>query len=296
MKQEKKKAKNWYLVILFILLCAAGIGMMAYPIIAARYKESVRSEVHSQYEEIIQEIDTSQIDALWESAVEYNQKLYALEIDKLEPAANGYYEQLKLSTTPVMAYISIPRIDVNLPIYHGIGEEALAEGCGHLPQSSLPVGGENTHSVISAHTGMANSPMFSDLELLEVGDIFQIEVLGEMLTYQIQSEDDINVVLPHEVNLIGIQEGEDLCTLVTCTPFGVNSHRLLVCGHRIPTLETEEEIQQYISQEEAKKPTSVWTQSYYKTILYSLIVGGVILLIGIPLILCKPKKRREQDG
>jgi len=128
---------------------------------------------------------------------------------------------------------SIPKINVSLPVYHGIGTDALNIGAGHMPQSSLPVGGANTHAVISAHTGMASSPMFTDLELLVPGDTFQITVLGETLTYMIQSEADIRTVLPQQIDYVQIKENEDLVTLVTCTPYGVNSHRLLVRGIRI---------------------------------------------------------------
>lgn len=293
-KNLQNKKTSWLFFILIFLLAAVGIGLTVYPMLAASYNESVRSEVHSQYAEIILEEDTSQIDALLQAAYDYNRKLFLGEIDRLEPAENGYFEQLKLESTRVMAYINIPRINVTLPIYHGIGNDALSDGCGHLPQSSLPVGGMNTHSVISAHTGMADSPMFSDLQLLTVGDIFQIEILGQVLTYQIQAEDDINVVLPHEVSNIQIQNGKDLCTLVTCTPFGINSHRLLVRGHRIPTPETNEEIQQLIPETDKTEKESIWADNYWKTIRYCLIAGGVILLIGVPLILFLPKKKRPR--
>lgn len=293
-KNLQNKKQNRLFFILIFLLAAVGIGLTVYPMLAANYKETVRSEVHSQYEDIIQEEDTSQIDALLQAAYDYNRKLFLGEIDRLEPAENGYFEQLKLESTRVMAYINIPRINVTLPVYHGIGNDALSDGCGHLPQSSLPVGGMNTHSVISAHTGMADSPMFSDLQLLTVGDIFQIEILGQVLTYQIQAEDDINVVLPHEVSNIQIQNGKDLCTLVTCTPFGINSHRLLVREHRIPTPETNEEIQQLIPETDKTEKTSIWVDNYWKTIRYCLIAGGVVLLIGVPLILFLPKKKRCQ--
>lgn len=293
-KPKKKKRHTWLFFILFFLFSVVGVGLMLYPILSARYTESVRSEVHSEYNEIIQEEDTSYLDALWAAAEEYNRKLFNMEIDKLQPAENGYYEQLKLATTDVMAYIHIPKINVTLPVSHGIGEKVLASGCGHVPQSSLPIGGENTHSVISAHTGMATSPMFSDLELLVPGDIFQIEILGQTLTYQIMSQEDIKKVLPHEVSHISIQAGEDLCTLVTCTPFGVNSHRLLVCGHRIPTPETKEEIQQYIQKDNEEQQGSVWTQNYFNTIKYAVIAGGAVLLIGVPLILFFPKKKKRR--
>lgn len=170
-----------------------------------------------------------------------------------------------------MGYVEIPSIGITLPIYHGTSDATLERGVGHLLGSSLPVGGESTHAVLTAHSGMASMKMFSDLDLLKVGDVFYLEVLGETLAYQV---DQIKTVLPHDTTYLGITAGEDQCTLVTCTPFGVNTHRLLVRGSRIPYEEAEE-----ISKEVAERTqqVSTWEKEYLKGLYIGL--GVVVLLV-----------------
>ena len=283
---------------LFVLLSVVSIVLMAYPAISAIYAESVRSEIHTQYEEIINQADTSELDAARESAIAYNERLFTGKISPLTPEENGYFKELILSDSEVMCYISIPKIDVYLPVYHGIGSAALSAGAGHMPQSSLPVGGENTHAVISAHTGMANSPMFSDLELLRPGDIFQVIVLGETLTYQVQSDADILIVLPQEIEAIQIRRDEDVLTLVTCTPYGVNTHRLLVTGHRIetPTQEApeQEETTPTALQEDAE---SVYRLEYQKSIVVGAVVGvGIVTLGLIALLVVRVLRKNNEEN
>lgn len=269
-----EKVRFRLIITALILLILLGIGAMLYPMVSSIYSESVRSEIHSQYQDEISSSDVQTLADLKANAQEYNRKLFAGEISILEPEKNGYFEQLQMSnSSQIMAYIQIPKIHVNLPVFHGVGSDALDAGCGHMPQSSLPIGGKNTHSVISAHTGMASAAMFSDLPLLKPGDTFSIQVLGETLTYEIQSESDIQTVLPVEVQAVQLKNGEDLCTLVTCVPFGVNSHRLLVTGHRIPTPEPSETpptISQKVDNQE-----SLWKQQYLK----SIKIGLCILII-----------------
>ena len=179
-----------------------------------------------------------------------------------------------------MGYVEIPLIQVNLPIYHGTASETLDVGIGHLLGSSLPVGGESTHSVLTAHSGMAGQKMFSDIDQLEEGDVFYLQILGETLAYQV---DAIHVVLPHDTTYLGITQGEDQCTLVTCTPFGVNTHRLLVRGSRIPYEEAEVIVEEQLQVEEP--PKSTWEQQYLKGVLFGvggvgaagLIYGGILL-------------------
>lgn len=146
-------------------------------------------------------------------------------------AAENYNSQLDIAGNGIIGYVIIPKIQVNLPIYHGTDAEVLDRGVGHLLGSSLPVGGKNTHTILSGHSGMASQKMFTDLEQLVPGDVFYLNVLGETMAYQVT---EINTVLPYETDLLGIVPGEDLCTLVTCTPYGINTHRLLVRGSRIP--------------------------------------------------------------
>ena len=173
-----------------------------------------------------------------------------------------------------MGYVEIPLIQVNLPIYHGTDSDVLDAGLGHLLGTSLPVGGMNTHSVLTAHSGMANQKMFSDLDKLDLGDVFYLQVLGETLAYQV---DLINTVLPHDTTFLGITEGEDFCTLVTCTPFGVNTHRLLVRGTRIPYEEAEVIVEEQLQVEEL--PKSTWEEQYIKGILFG--IGAVILIAAL---------------
>lgn len=294
MKKSRKNTKLWISISLLILVIFIGIGVMLYPILAARYAELVRSEIQIQYEEVIQEADTSELDAIRESAIAYNERYFRGEIDPLDPAAYGYFEELVLPDTEVMAYVIIPKLGLTLPVYHGIGDDALSQGCGHMPQSSLPVGGINTHTVISAHTGMAESPMFSDLELIEIGDIFHIHVLGEYLTYEVES---VSVVLPQEVNTVMIRQGKDLATLITCTPYGVNTHRLLVTGTRIAT-PAAEETEPTAAPDTEEDTGSVWLEQYWHSVKIGIFISGavVILILLVLLFLFIQKRRARRDA
>jgi len=190
----------------------------------------------------------------------------------MEKASQNYEGQLDVTGTGIMGYVNIPKINVNLPIYHGTAADTLEQGIGHLLGSSLPVGGTSTHSVLTAHSGMASQKMFSDLNLIEEGDIFHVEVLDEMLTYEVVA---INTVLPENTELLGIVSGEDLCTLVTCTPFGVNSHRLLVCGSRID-YEEEEQLEEVIGDEVTE---STWENQYVNGLVWGVTIVIVIAVI-----------------
>lgn len=282
-----------FLITMVFLISLIGIAVMVYPIISSKYSDSVRSQIHTEYETDLKEIDTSEIDTLRESAISYNNRLFTGQISPLTPKKNGYYQELRMKTTKVMCYVSIPRIDVLLPVYHGIGNDALSNGAGHLPQSSLPIGGMDTHAVISAHTGMAKSPMFSDLELLKKGDIFQIQVLNDTLTYEVH---DINVVLPNEIESVRIQRDQDLVTLVTCTPYGVNSHRLLVTGHRIEN-PPEQELRE-IEKDREKADTSVWTNQYWRSVKIGIgiAIGTIIVFLIFHFILSRFRKSSDSHG
>lgn len=262
------------IILIFILLIC--LGVMTYPYISAKYAESVRSKVHTQYYENLQDTSADEIDSIWAAAQDYNHRLYSGQIDLFDPGAYGYFEQLRIPSSDVLGYIRIPRLNVELPIYHGIGNDALSRGCGHMPQSSLPIGGKNTHAVISAHTGMAESPMFSELERMIPGDIFQIEVLGQILTYEVEA-DGIQTVLPQDISSIQIVRGCDLVTLVTCTPFGINSHRLLVRGSRIPN--PEKATDEIVDMEDTIDDASVWSTQYAKSISIGLGITGLFILL-----------------
>ena len=294
-KSQKKHIRMWAVVLLNIILITAGVLMMAYPIIASQYAESVRSEVRTEYEEVLQEADTTKLDAVRAAAEAYNHAFFSGQVDLMNPGASGYWEQLLLDGIDCMGYISIQKLGIQLPIYHGIGAEALSRGCGHMPQSSLPIGGVNTHAVISAHTGSSSGSLFSDLDKLEVGDIFQLEILGETLTYEIQSANDIQVVLPEAVNNIKIQTGKDLVTLVTCTPYGINTHRLLVTGHRIenPAEETESSEPVEIVPTTPDDTTSNWLNNYKSSVIAALFIIDLSIFLCVAMTVSQRRRKNS---
>jgi sortase A len=196
-----------------------------------------------------------------------------------EEEEEEYNSQLDISGTGIMAYIEIPKINCSLPIYHGTDEATLQIAIGHIPGSSLPVGGESTHCVISGHRGLPSAKLFTNLDQMEVGDTFMIHVLNETLTYEV---DQILTVLPNELQELQIQEGEDLCTLVTCTPYGVNTHRLLVRGHRIPNEETD-------VNGDATQIDPLWVAPLIAAVILA------ILLIWLLVKYRKPKKKQHRN-
>ena len=237
--------KNKTLMIsLAVLLFFLALGFTLYPLIANQYNQRHQSQIHTAYQEQIAQADDAEINAIREKAIAYNESLLsgipaedAFSNEALTGASENYGSLLNLTDSGIMGYVRIPNIAVTLPIYHGTDANTLEIGIGHLLGSSLPVGGESTHTVLTAHSGMANQKMFSDLDRLKEGDVFYLEILDEVLAYQVNA---INIVLPHDTTYLGITTGEDYCTLVTCTPFGVNTHRLLVRGTRIPYEEAEQ--------------------------------------------------------
>ena len=252
--------------------------MTLYPIISTIYNEKHQSQIHTQYEEQVKQVDNSAIIKAKELAIAYNEAIQpgaqlsdAFSNEALLWASEDYKNQLNVTGNGIMGYVNIPSLDIHLPIYHGTDSKTLEKGIGHLLGSSLPVGGDTTHSILTAHSGMASQKMFSDLPQLKVGDVFYLKVLGETLAYQV---DQINTVLPHDTTYLGIEQGEDLCTLVTCTPFGVNTHRLLVRGERIPYEEAEvivETTQEVVAE-------STWEQNYLKGIFIGF---GAVAVLGI---------------
>lgn len=261
----------WILILGLIL----GIGVTAYPLVSAWYSRQVQSGIQTDYAQIIREAEGSSIQEEKAAARRYNRQFFLGSIDPLTPAENGYYDFLNPAGNGIMGYVHIPKIGVNLLIYHGIGDDALSRGAGHLPQSSLPIGGENTHSVISAHSGMASSPMFSDLPLMEIGDVFSLEVLGEVLYYEV---DQIRTVLPVDIESIRVESGKDLCTLVTCTPYGINSHRLLVRGHRVEGEAVTAEEERVVEVDPEPASDSLWLSHYIRRVGIGGILGAVVFL------------------
>ena len=271
------------------------LGITLYPLISNWYNERHQSEIHTQYEEIMEQIDDTELLEAKAAAAAYNATLVpgtqssdSFSQEAIREAAENYDSLLNMAGDGIMGYVEIPMIRVDLPIYHGTETETLDVGIGHLLGTSLPVGGESTHSVLTAHSGMATQKLFSDLDQLEHGDVFYLQILGETLAYQV---DTINTVLPHDTTYLGITEGKDHCTLVTCTPFGVNTHRLLVRGTRIPYEEAEVIVEEQLQIEE---PTaSSWEQQYLKGILTGL---GAVVLIAVLFLAWRFYQRRKNEA
>ena len=286
--------------ILLILAAVFGfilsLGIALYPMVSSIYNEQHQSKIHTQFLQQVEDTDDSKLQEALQHARAYNAALNGILADEnfsetaLMGASEDYDAQLNVTGRGIMGYVSVPKINVTLPIYHGTDSGTLERGIGHLLGTSLPVGGDSTHSVLTAHSGMASQRMFSDLPQLKEGDVFYLEVLNDTLAYQV---DQIKTVLPHDTTYLGIEAEQDLCTLVTCTPFGVNSHRLLVRGHRIPYEEAETIIQQ---QEQADvKVSSTWQNEYIKGIAIGL--GFVIFFLIIFLIIwllrrCRREKKK----
>lgn len=256
--------KRWLLATAY---GAVALGLLLYPLVGELLSEKYHSSVETTYTAAIEDTDNAELTAQRQAAQQYNAMLANATISEGGASAPplAYAEQLTVGG--VMAYVDIPKINVYLPVQHGTGAETLEKSVGHVVGTSLPVGGSSTHAVLSAHSGMASSKLFSDIDQLEEGDTFYIHVLGEVLAYEV---DNINTVLPTDTSLLQIEDGKDLVTLVTCTPFGINTHRLLVRGHRVPY--TPEQA----SAAEEKPVASSWTQHYLTSLAIGLGVAAVI--------------------
>ena len=221
-------------VIFLTLGFLVGICILLYPAFSNYWNSKTQSRAIVDYESVLEYLEPEDYSAIFQAAYNYNEALYKVEFPLRDyEEVPGYYDTLKIEGTKIIGYVKISKIGVELPIYHGTSDEVLNRGVGHLEGSSLPVGGESTHSVMSAHRGLPSAKLFTDLDRLEMGDTFQITVLDQVLTYQV---DQIKVITPREIDALQIVEGKDYCTLFTCTPYGVNTHRLLVRGIRIETI------------------------------------------------------------
>lgn len=227
----KKKKSNASTIILFLIFFL-GLSLLLYPSFADYWNSFTQSQAIASYIEQVSSLDDDAYAKIWAAARGYNESLLGRSNDFLlsDKQRAQYNALLDLSGLGIMGYIEIPAINVNLPVYHGTSEGVLQVAIGHLDWTSLPVGGESTHCVLSGHRGLPSARLFTDLDQLAVGDTFLLHVLDETLTYQV---DQIRIVLPEETDDLLIVEGKDYCTLVTCTPYGINTHRLLVRGHRV---------------------------------------------------------------
>ena len=222
----KNKMSNMLLVIMFMI----GLSLLLYPTVSDYWNSFHQSSAITSYEESIKKIDQELYDKLWKEAYAYNKTFDENRWVLNDEEKKVYEELLDVSNQGIIGHIEIPRIKCELPIYHGVDDEILQVAIGHLEGTSLPIGGESTHAVLSGHRGLPSAKLFTDLDKVTIGDTFMIYVLDKTFTYEV---DQIHIVLPNEFDLLNIVEGEDLVTLITCTPYGVNSHRLLVRGHRI---------------------------------------------------------------
>lgn len=255
-----------------------GIAMVLYPTVSEHINALHQSRAIQRYNNIASAMSDSENNAFLNEARDYNEKIAATKDTIPNPGlVPGYYDILDITGTGIMGYVTIDKINVELPIYHGVDDNVLQIASGHLPGSSLPVGGIGTHAVLSGHRGLPSAKLFSDLDKLEVGDVFYITVLSEVMTYQV---DQIKTVLPHEIDDLKIVPDKDYCTLFTCTPYGINSHRLLVRGTRI---ETAEEFKIYVANE-------VVTIS--PIIIASIIAVPILIILFIIMMISgrKPKK------
>lgn len=258
--------------IILILIFVTGLSLLLYPTVSNYWNSIHQSKAIENYSEAVENMDEKTYDELLSKAHAYNRKLFESEHDLSlsDDELEEYNSQLKVEGTNVMSYITIDKIDVSLPIYHGTDDEVLQNAVGHINGSSLPVGGENTHCVLSGHRGLPSAVLFSDLDRLEVGDTFVLQTLDETLTYEV---DKISIVLPSELDELKIVEGEDLCTLVTCTPYGVNSHRLLVRGHRV---ENEEDTHIRVSSDASQIEPMLMAPIFAAPLLVLLLVALVV--------------------
>ncbi len=294
---DKKRGQTWVRVIVAVLALLVGAAFIAYPFVSdavnqAREREVVETTIQSVYN-----TDEATLEAERERAYEYNKRLLdgrAVVTDPFDPDAErpndeDYNEALNLSGDGVMCTINIPKIQLELPVYHTTDESVLSHGVGHLQGTSLPIGGDSSHCVLSGHTGLPTMKIFDNLDQLEVGDYFVISVLGEDHAYEVTS---IEVVLPDETDSLVIERGRDLCTLVTCTPYGINSHRLLVHAERCEVPD------EWLNKGDADFPSG-YAAPPDKALLPSVLLGLALAagIIGLWLLISWLRRRkREEDA
>ena len=273
--KPKRDYSNMILVLIFFI----GLSVLLYPTISDYWNSKVQSRAIVDYEAMLANMTPEDYTSVFAEADEYNEKIRYVDYPLMYyEEVEGYEDILNITGNGILGYITIEKIKVELPIYHGTSEAVLNVAAGHLQGTSLPVGGESTHAVISAHRGLPSATLFTNLDKLEVGDVFTITVLDRVLTYQI---DQILIVKPNEVDELYVKEGEDYCTLVTCTPYGINTHRLLVRGTRV---DTPEEKNIYIATEAYKIDSLILTP---------VVAAPMLLVLLIVLLVRHPKKKAK---
>ena len=277
-KENPMKKRGTTVILLIVLI--VGLSLLLYPTFADWWNTMHQSRAVASYVEKVANLDEEQYTELLEAAQDYNQSLLGRSNDYIlsEEQKQIYDQILDVGGLGIMGYIEVPSIGVTLPVYHGTDESVLRVAIGHLEWTSLPVGGESSHCVVSGHRGLPSARLFTDLDKLVVGDIFVFRVLDEILTYEV---DQILIVEPHETQALQIVEGEDLCSLITCTPYGINSHRLVVRGHRV---ENQEEAI-------AIRVTADATQ-IEPIIIAPILALPMMLILLIGLLIPRPRRRR----
>ena len=277
-------------VIFLTLGFLVGICVLLYPAFSDFWNSKTQSRAITDYESVLEDLKPEDYTAILDNAHAYNKALYETNYPLADyPDVPGYFDALRVGENSMIGYLKIERIGVELPIYHGTSDEVLNKGVGHLQGSSLPVGGENTHSVMSAHRGLPSSKLFTDLDRMEKGDTFQVVILDQVLTYQV---DRIKVITPTEVADLQIIEGGDYCTLFTCTPYGINTHRLLVRGRRIETIKEKPVI--YVSNEAFRIEPLLVTPAVAAPMLLVLLIHLLVKYREPPK--NPPQKKTEEGG
>ena len=277
-------------VIFLTLGFLVGICILLYPAFSDFWNSKTQSRAITDYESVLDNLDENEYSAIFERAHAYNKALYETNYPLMDyKNVPGYYDTLRITDNDMIGYLKIDRIGVELPIYHGASDDVLNRGVGHLEGSSLPIGGENTHSIMSAHRGLPSSKLFTDLDRMEIGDTFQIIILDQVLTYQV---DFIKVIEPTDVSDLQIIEGGDYCTLFTCTPYGINTHRLLVRGVRIETIKEKPII--YVSNEAFRIEPLLVTPAVAAPMLLVLLIHLLVKYREPPKIV--QQKKKEEGG
>ena len=274
--------KDRFITVMLILVLILGVSVFTYPFVSNMMRERQKDEILSEVDQKNEEMSKEQKKKEREAAEEYNRDLYQqviltdpFDMESQTEEDERYHGLLNQNQDGIMAYVEIPRLKIREPVYHGTSAAVLEKGCGHLRNTSLPVGGKSTHAVISGHTGLADAEIFTNLTEMKKGDLFYIHVLGDILAYQV---DQIKVVTPDQLEDLYIEPGKDYVTLVTCTPYGINSHRLLVRGERVPY--TEEIKNKGVEQEREGIEKSNWRNTYDRAVLRG--IGCVaILMLGV---------------
>ena len=285
-----KKRKKAALLLVTLALLIGSVLFTVYPLVSNAVNDRYASAVRTRYCEELKEMDSESLMEERAGAARYNRSLQPVSFSReaLAAAAEEYDSLLDMDGSGLMGFLEIPAIQVTVPVYHGTAEETLRKGAGHLAGSALPVGGDGTHCVLTGHSGVAGNRLFSDLDRLTAGDVFFLHVLNETLAYRVT---EISTVLPYETELLQQVSGKDLCTLVTCTPYGVNTHRLLVRGERtaVPEIPEAEE-----HPAEAEPVPSTWKEQYLRGLKTGGICAGSLAAIPVPAVLLFRRRKRHE--